>query len=199
MDHFLELYLQLTGPFEKLNGMSAVEVQQVFVKALDRDDWPDLTAGFSAFVDDYLANGTVAQAGAGEPDEVIYEDDWVTVGDNGDWVSFVFTGKPEDTLCQGNLLFDRMDRLDEGLSSLYDAQYGNDVPYEGYRYGVRYDQNEIGLYDYATNQLLAKYIWGITPSDEYFDPERKTISVRFRKDVIDGRLPGADAVRLLPY
>ena len=63
---------------------------------------------------------------------------------------------------------------------------------------MRFDRNEAGLYDYATNQLVAKYIWGITPSEEYFNAEQHTISIKFRKSLLNERLPGEEDYRLLP-
>ncbi len=199
MSDFLELYRQLSGDFKYLNRLSTTDIQGILVEALGRDDWAELMSDFDAYVADYLADQAVALAGAGEADRVILETDRVAVGENGDWISFEFTGLPDDTLCQGNLLFDKLDRLEGQLSSLYDSQYGAEVAYEGFRYGVRYDQNEIGLYDYATNLLVAKYIWGITPSDDYYDAEAKTISIRFRKSVFEGGLPEPGQFKLLPF
>ena len=104
---------------------------------------------------------------------------------------------PGDTVCQGNLVFDPIDELKGQVSSLLESQYGDGTLVDGFRYGVRYDQNEAGLYDYVTNQLLAKYIWGITPSEEYFDADNKTIAVRFRKSILNGVVPEKDHCRLL--
>jgi hypothetical protein len=199
VEGFLELYRKLSGKFEYLNGMATSDIQNIILDATGMNDWSDLKVGFDTYVEGYLVNEVVAQPGAGETSRVLVENDRVTVGDSGDWISFVFTALPEDTLCQGNLLFDKIGLFDGQSSSLYDSQYGSDIPFEGYRYGVRYDQNEIGLYDYATNLLVAKYIWGITPSDDYFDAEAKTISIRFRKSVFDGRLPEPDEIELLSY
>ncbi|MBU0983338.1 MAG: hypothetical protein KKA42_05680, partial [candidate division Zixibacteria bacterium] len=74
-------------------------------------------------------------------------------------------------------------------SSLFKEQTSNGAVPEGYRYGVQFDQNEAGLYDYATNQLLAKYIWGITPSPDYFDAEKGTVRICFKKDILKKTLP----------
>jgi len=80
---------------------------------------------------------------------------------------------------------------------LFAKQYSGGSVFEGYRYGIRYDQNEVGLYDYATGQLLAKYIWGITPSDEYFDEPNNRVMVKFRSALIDNDFLQAGQIKLL--
>jgi len=99
---------------------------------------------------------------------------------------------------KGSLLFSHDKRLDGKPSVLFTEQFDDRRPFEGYRYAVRFDENEAGLYDYATNRLLAKYIWGISPSEEYFDRESRTIAVKFRRDLVDGRMPARGDCVLLP-
>jgi hypothetical protein len=99
----------------------------------------------------------------------------------------------------GAFLFARDDGLTDHLSSLFESHYEGMEKFEGYRFSVRFDGNEAGLYDYATNQLLAKYIWGITPSEDYHDTTTHTIAVKLRKSLLDGHLPAKGEYRLLPW
>jgi hypothetical protein len=140
----------------------------------------------------------VALPGYGKPGKKIIDDTRFTVSDDGDWLAFEFVAAPGDTLCQGNLVFGPSDSLKGQVSSLFESQYHDGTLVDGYRYGVRYDQNEAGLYDYVTNQLVAKYIWGITPSEDYFSAGQKKIAVRFRKSLLNGLLPERGQCRLLP-
>ena len=45
---------------------------------------------------------------------------------------------------------------------------------------------------------MAKYIRGLTPSDEYLDTEGNTICVKFRKELIGSNMPSEKNVRWLP-
>ena len=113
------------------------------------------------------------------------------------WVGFEFSfdGNHPAT---GNLLFGHDDRLVGIGSILFGEQYGPETEIEGYRYGVRFDRNEVGLYDYATSHLMAKYIWGITPSDDYYDADNNKITVMFRKELLPKEWPSGDDVKFLP-
>jgi len=82
---------------------------------------------------------------------------------------------------------------------LFNEQYEGAMPFEGYRYGLRFDTNEAGLYDYVTNQLVAKYIWGITPSDDYKNAEGTSIAVKFRKSLCEKAIPSEGSYKLLSY
>ena len=84
------------------------------------------------------------------------------------------------------------------LSSLFESHYRDSSQFEGYRYGIRFDQNEAGLYDYATNTLVAKYIWGITPSDDYYDKQGNKIYLKWKKSALNSVMPTRADFKLLP-
>ena len=194
----LDLYLGLSGKFTQVNGMTASEVQAKIAKAAKFADWAALKTGFETYLDRHQAERVVARPGLGDIKKTLMDDKSFAVYDDGDWLAFEFRAAPGDSLCQGNLLFAPTDSLKGHISQLFELQYNDKQAFEGFRYGVRYDQNEAGLYDYVTNQLLAKYIWGITPSDQYFDSQQKKISIRFRKSLVAGQLPAKGQFHLLP-
>jgi hypothetical protein len=198
MARYLDLYLALSGTFSHVNDLSSEDVQARIVSATGHASWAELKSDFEAYLDRHMEQHAAALPGAGSGGAVLINDDRFVVSDDGDWLAFEFLPGSRDTVSQGNLLFAPVDGLSGQTSYLFESQYGQDQTYEGYRFGVRYDQNEAGLYDYATNQLVAKYIWGITPSDDYFDAGQKKISIRFRKALTDGLLPEKGKTRLLP-
>jgi hypothetical protein len=63
---------------------------------------------------------------------------------------------------------------------------------QGYRFAVRFDRNEVGLYDYATSHMLAKYIWGISPSTDYYDEADNIVRFRFSCELVDAKKPHKD-------
>ncbi|MEW5796158.1 MAG: hypothetical protein AB1772_07330 [Candidatus Zixiibacteriota bacterium] len=194
----LDLYVSLSGRFPEVNGLTPADVQSRICAAVDQPHWAGLKTDFEAYLARYQAERVVALPGEGARGEAIMNGDRIAVYDAGDWIGFEFVAAPDDTLCQGNLVFAPADGLQGQRSQLFESQYSEKQAFEGYRFGVRYDRNEAGLYDYATNQLLAKFIMGITPSDDYFDAERKIIKVRFRKSLLNGQLPASGQYRLLP-
>ncbi len=196
MEEYFELYRGLSGNFKTVNGMSRVDVMQRICDKTGHPDWPTLMRDFTSYIDNDLAERSPIAPGAETGGKTLAAGDGYKVYRDGDWLSFVFTapgGEPVD----GNLLFGLDPRLVGGGSDLFVKQYDNQRPFEGYRFGIRYDQNEVGLYDYATDQLLAKYIWGITPSDDYYSEADNTVSVKLRRDMIDSNLLRKDDVKLL--
>ena len=72
---------------------------------------------------------------------------------------------------------------------MFDEQHQGPEPLTGYRYSIRFDANEAGLYDFATNRLLGKFINGLTPSDDYFSAKGGGIAVKFRKELTGKVVP----------
>jgi hypothetical protein len=198
MAGLLDLYLGLSGPFDEVNGLSAAAVHDKIVAAAKVADWSALKAEYDTYVTRHRNEREMALAGAGERRKKIVSDGRAAVYDDGDWLAFEFSMAPGDSLCQGNLVFGPADALKGQASLLFENQYGVDRKFDGYRFGVRFDQNEAGLYDYASNLLLAKYICGISPSEGYFDANQKKVAFRFRKTALNGILPEKGRFILLP-
>ena len=188
-DKYFELYRSFSGNYDDLAAMTTDKVQGIIAIALGKDSWSDVIADFNDYIkkDDAL---TTAVPGRLDKGQSIAQGDGYEVRENGDWLGFEFMPTvTADDKVSGNLLFAMTGDLKDQTSSLYEEQYQHKMPYEGYRFGVRFDQNEIGLYDYATNCLLAKYIWGVSPSDDYYDKDKGTVTVKFAKWLIDGNPP----------
>jgi hypothetical protein len=126
--------------------------------------------------------------GTSRQERPIFEDEALRVAMFQRWISLTFKGGGE-TPPTGNLLFGHNDRLEGTRSILFDEQYRGEKEFPGYRWGVRFDGNEAGLYDYGTNQLIAKYIFGITPSDDYLGSDGRAIHVKYLVDLSGGTAP----------
>lgn len=197
-DKFFELYRAASGPSEKVTGMDRDEVKNLILSYTGHKDWLDLEVDFTKYLDSRVESQSAAVPGADNNGKELLAGNTYKVTEHKDWLSFVFTGNGDGPV-KGNLLFGYKGDLDGQQSMLFQEQYLGQEPFEGYRFGVRYDENEVGLYDYATNQLVAKYIWGISPSPDYFDADSKTVTVRFKRDLVDGNLPEKVHVKWLPY
>ena len=196
LERFLQLYLAFSGPFEQLQAMTTAEIQVKIADLTEQADWTAVMADFSEYLDTYSEKHGVAHPGGLAKAKPILSQPAFTVASDGDWLAFDFPCPPTDTVA-GTLLWGKVDKFAAGKSALFIEQFKADRAFDGYRYSVRFDQFEVGLYDYATNQLLAKYIWGITPSDEYYDEATRTVRVCFKKSLVTS-LPEKDVVFFRP-
>jgi hypothetical protein len=196
-ESFFDLYREASGTNEEIASWDRADVQDIVIRYTGHEDWRGLQADFSDFMEERVAKRLYALPGSPKQGRVVVEEGPYRVTQYRDWFVFEFTGDSEGPP-KGNLLFGHSDDLAGRRSRLFDEQYQGQREYEGYRFGIRYDQYEVGLYDYVTNQLVAKYIWGITPSDDYFDREKNKISIRFRENLVDGYLSRGVHCKWLP-
>ncbi|NIT55026.1 MAG: hypothetical protein GWN00_01895 [Aliifodinibius sp.] len=56
--------------------------------------------------------------------------------------------------------------------------------YDGAVYGIKFDINEAGFYDYRTNILKAKFVSSFFMEAHYYDPVDKTVKFSLRKSLI---------------
>ncbi|MFH1686408.1 MAG: hypothetical protein ABIE70_02665 [bacterium] len=181
---FWTLYRELSGDFSAVNDMTRMQMKDRLAIALGQTEWSVVLDGFDAYISRVVDERVPVLPGVLADGKTALESDGYRIVADKEWLGFEFT-RPTGTAATGNLLFGKDERLVGGGSELYLKQYQDAMPFEGYRFGIRFDQYEVGLYDYATDHLLAKYIWGITPSDEYYDEATNRVTVRFRKDLFD--------------
>jgi len=185
----LELYLNLSGKYSELIILTEQDIKQTITSSLGYSDWDSVIKNFDDYLDNHIVKDATVMPGITGKGKELINNEMAIVRKNGDWIEFEFKPDPEDKMAQGNLLFAKDKDLEGHPSFMFEEQYLQKEINNGYRFGVRFDKNEAGLYDYAGNQLLAKYIWGITPSDDYYDADNHRITLRFHKSLFDGNLP----------
>ena len=194
---FLDLYRALSVESDVLDTLNHLYVQSALTKATGLTDWPALVADFNA----YGASVTEKRASilpGGEPGgSSIVKSDRIAITGDRDWLTFEIANDSA-VAPQGNILFGFDFRMNGQSSLLFTQQYGDAFPFEAYRYGLRFDGNEAGLYDYGTNELVAKYIWGITPSEKYFDKIEKKLRIHLRRSLLGKTLPNKGDFKVLP-
>jgi len=195
---FFELYRQFSRSDGSLDTLNHLEIRRMMAEGLRLPDWAAVQDGFSAYLDSTADRIAMARPGAVKSGKELIHTDRVTVKLDKGWLSFEFAPDPSKEVTEGNLLFGKDPRLVNAHSPLFDEQYQLGYPFAGFRYGVRVDQNEAGLYDYGTNELVAKYIWGITPSDDYYSASDKRVRVRFKTCLVGKTLPESNDILLLP-
>ncbi len=198
LSKFLDLYVDLSGAYGYLVNMKAPTLKKILFEALGEPSWEDLMANFAEYLQTYHDGRAVFSPGGLSDGRDVAQTEQLAIRENQDWLGVTYTTNGSEPPT-GNLLFSKDDNLAGQRSILFEEQYQGAMEFEGYRYGLRFDVNEAGLYDYVTNQLLAKYIWGITPSDDYKNEAGTSIAVRFRKELCDVISLGEGEYKLLAY
>lgn len=195
-EKYLALYRKLSGSYQELSVLPVDSVKTRILRTLSMSTWDQLVAAFNDYLKSYKTNQYVAVPGNSGKGEKLIDNKSAVVRNDGDWLEFEFNAESEP---KGNLLFGHDTQSKVAVSAMFTEHYGEETPYEGYRYGVRYDANEAGLYDYATNMLLAKYIAGVDPSPDYFNQQNHKITVRIKKNLTNGILPAENDYKLLDH
>jgi len=195
VEKFLDLYLQLSGNYDTLYNMSPSDVEMIFTKALGMADWMIIQEEFGNYINQIGNTDTPFKPGIDENGKIVLENDQIKVTEKDDWLSFRITNT-NDSIPNGTFLFGKDEELDGSRSLLFEEQQDDNITMDGFRYGLVFDVNEAGLYDYATHLLLGKYIFGLTPSDEYQTIDNNTISLKFNKRLSGNTLPSEEDHKL---
>jgi len=198
LNDYLKLYLNLSGNFTDLVNMPDSAIKATILEATGGTSWDKFIADFDNFVDKKLKEQTNILPGKIKQGQSIIKNTNYNLTENNNWVALIYKSSNDTSSLAGNILFGLNPQLKGMKSSLFQSQYKDSIPFDGYRYGIRFDKNEAGLYDYATNTLLAKYIWSITPSEDYYNKPEKTITFKIKKAVFDSILPTPSDYKLLP-
>lgn len=197
MDNYLKLYRDLSGNFKSLSSLRADSIKSIIVTSLGKKDWGTINKEFVEYLHKTIDKNAGMLPGSLAKGKELRSLEHVKITENKDWIGIEATGLPGDTIT-GNILFGYNDSLKDYRSSLFNEQYKGEKAFHGYRFGIRFDQNEAGVYDYATNHLVAKYIFGLQPSDDYYNEKEKKIYFKFRKDVIPYELTDKTQIKVMP-
>lgn len=199
---YFQLYRRLSGDLPELQRLSHDSVAVIIASGLNLDDWPSVVVAFDSYIEETQSGYRLASPGAtgatgasgatGETGQgkVLLETSDCKVIENSEWVGFEFAYKGQDG--SGTLLFGVDKRFGEKRSRLFDEQFGDDHEFGGYRFSVRFDRNEAGLYDYVSNQLVAKHIEGISPPGNYMSEDSTRIRFRVRRELLGEVRPSED-------
>ncbi|MBN1213227.1 MAG: hypothetical protein JXA92_11700 [candidate division Zixibacteria bacterium] len=197
-DNYFKLYLALSGKYRDLAALTPVKIQNKIVEFTGLVDWQTLKTEFENYLDEKIEAVKAAAPGRLDDGKIVLSVDNFKISRNKQWLAFEFPGQGGDTLFQGSLFFGRDKRLEGENSPLFEEQFQGSQPFDGYRYAVRFDRNEAGLYDYGTNELVAKFIWGITPLEGYYDAIANCINIKFRTEALGDKLPDFEDYKFLP-
>lgn len=187
MVEYLKLYRDLShSDLDKLAALKTEDIELILAKVCKFDNWDDFKTDFSNFVNTaYIEKSDITPGLMNDGRKILAENNYRIYEDEG-WIGFEFKKIPAKE-AGGNFVFGFDASLVGYGSSLLVEQYKGNRPFEGYRYGVKYDANEAGLYDYATNTLLAKYVRGFSPSDDYYNETDGTVTFKINRALFDSK------------
>ncbi len=194
-ESFFSLYRDLSGLPADVDKLSALTIKRKLAKYLE-DEWKNIIAAINEYADNRKAHGGAVFPGGVKTNKRLIDDSGLVVSRSDDWIQIEYTA-PAGTKPDLVLFFGTSDKLQGKKSSLRTEQYKDDAMLAGYRFSIRVDKNEIGLYDYATNQLAAKYVYDFDPDDDYYDKDKNRMTTYFDIKLLDGILPNKDDYLIL--
>ena len=185
MDRVLEAYLRLGGTDTRVRGWDSLHVQSELSDVFGMS-WKEIKQGVLAHAASFQSSGilpggttpkspSIARLAGDSLSIVIWEDD----------ESYIIDVTAMNERPNGVILL--RERGTESLAGYNSNLFGRHLPfvqYTGQRYGIGFTKNEAGLYDYATDNLLAKYVLSFWPSDVYWNPWEWTIRFRLDKSAL---------------
>jgi hypothetical protein len=183
-DEFFTLYRNLSGSRGYIDSLEIGNVKDKITEALNTD-WAKFAENFSEIMNSGDNFRGLIMPGISKSNETIIDDTCglvLSISDNQINVDFI----SNDTLNYNiALLFGLDSNLKDKTSKLFKAQFGQKKEFKGYRWGLVLDQNEIGLYDYATNGIIAKFINDVTSVSDYFNNDEKRIRASFDQNLVE--------------
>jgi hypothetical protein len=102
---------------------------------------------------------------------------------DGEWYNVKLTPYSPETRIEGTIVIEGSvgNTHDKFKSFLWNEQFP-DIPYINQLYSIRYNPDEIGIYDYLTNRLVAKYVSSFDDGNKIVNGDE--ISFRFSERII---------------
>jgi hypothetical protein len=188
LENFFELYWALSGDYQFVKAISDDDIKVKITEAMGQD-YDTFKADFMSLVTDRKIHRGLINPGSIKTDEEIINDNGLIVSVSNKWLKIEYQAE-KDIEPNISLLFDKVSAMDNKVSMLFLEQNKDKVEYNGYRYGIKLDKNEIGLYDFAANLIKAKYVDDFDSDTDYYDNSSNKITAYFDIDLLGGVLPG---------
>ncbi|MEW5925244.1 MAG: hypothetical protein AB1746_14780 [Candidatus Zixiibacteriota bacterium] len=194
-DGFFGLYRTLSGDYKTMSGLTTDDIKRIIGTAMNQP-WPVIESGFYAFLEKRRPQHGLIYPGDIATEKVIIDDSGLVISASDKWIKIEYQSQNNERI-ELSLLLDRESRLEGKKSMLFDEQYRTAPGYDGFRYGIKFDKNEIGLYDYAVNQIKAKFIDDPGVKSPYYDSTDNKVTAYFDIGLIGGTLPDIESYRIL--
>ncbi len=186
-DKFFGLYRAFSGDYEFFMN-SSIDSARNILAAQTGKSWDKTKTDFGAFLKNQKSRGGLIFPGEVATGREVVKDSGVVISSSDKWLKIEYFASKDDK-ADVNFLFGKDTTMAGKLSSIFIEQYKDTRPFDGYRFGIRLDRNEVGLYDYCTNQLMAKYVHDFDPGPNYYDSTSGKYSAYFDIGLLGKNLP----------
>jgi len=186
MDKFKQLYLTFSGNMQSINSFSSESIKQTLEEILGTS-WDEFAAEFKAFASDQEKTGLTPGGEAGKESPIINyntEDISYSVSNSDNTNCFFSIEIPGGFQKAVMLLKENNNNIPDIYRSWQFDLYNTNLQFDSFEYGIQFSPDEIGVYDYLTNQVTAKHVQGFFPSDNYYDEEENTITFSLDKSLL---------------
>lgn len=184
MESLKTLYLQFSGDQTKVRKFSTMDIKQSIEQVCGLT-WDEIDKRVMELGEKNRFSGIEPGFGKYPSDlafKYLYEDGLdVRIFRGGAEINFniFYTDHIEKT---GIVLIESPnEKIAEKYKSWMFAEQVNNREYNGEKYGIQFSSQETGLYNYYTNVLEAKYVYGFFPDERYFTAEQHKISFAIDK------------------
>lgn len=185
---FKLLYQKLSGTAADVRAFSLADVQSNIAEIYETP-WGEIQGKFTGYWKQFEFSGLVPGCSPSHKPMAIMKSAHLSaqIWDSED--AYLFEIKATTDAPNGVILMkDKSSSKTENYKSRLFTEYLPNARYDGAIYGVQFSANEVGLYNYYTNNLMAKYILSFSPSNEYWQSEEKIIRFRLAKAVLNRKM-----------
>jgi hypothetical protein len=183
IEKFKKIYLDLSGSNSEVQSFTKSEIKGVIEKHTGKD-WQQINDLFDYHWPGFEFSG-IFPGGETDPDKDILQINSGTLNlsvyesEN----SYVFNVRSENDKPEGVILFTNtsLPKTPYYISWMF-AEHLPDMEYHDELYGIQFNPDEVGLYNYITNILEAKYIASFSPDSNYWDSENNMLTFSINKD-----------------
>lgn len=185
-EKFLRIYRALSGDNQKVNAFSQPDIKMT-IEQISGNSWADVASAFNSEAEKFrycgITPGTQTTSGA-QLVELNNSGISAKINDARDFYYFEIESS-NNPAAAAILFYDDSANINSDYKSWQYSEQFQGSAYGGENYGLLFSAAETGLYDYLTNCLIAKYVSGFTPENNYYDPESRRLTF----SLIKSKLP----------
>jgi hypothetical protein len=195
MEKFIEFYLKLSGDVVYINKLIMPEIIGI-AESIFGVDWATIKIA-------YLKTAEIYSSGDIQPTNFNFSNKTPIYNDAsnglGIWESpelYIFQIALPDNKTAGAILIGKASVINPRYRSRLFIQQYPELAYNNDIYGIRFSVGEVGLYDYLTNILKAKYVFGFFPDERFYDDKAKVVVFAIDKKLMKIR-PSETSTRIV--
>jgi len=189
-DKFLDLYSNLSGPSQVVVSFLINDIQKAAEKVFQQS-WTEIAEDYKKEWQQYRYCGimpghsSVESSDNNNKRKIISKESnnlSIKISEHKDGYNFK-AHLPTNNNSGFLLLMDSSLPVKDTYRSSLFAEHLSEITYTGERFAIQFSRDDAGFYDYYDNRLIAKFVGGFTPSDEYWNEEDKTVTFWMEKGV----------------